>query len=212
MVTIRNEQPQDYAAVETLTRAAFYNMYIPGCVEHYLVHIMRDHADFIPELDFVLEEEGEIVGNIMYTKATLTDENGAVKNILTFGPLCVALAHQRKGYGKRLIDHSFAAAKALGYEAVVIFGSPANYVSSGFVSCKKHRVTTPDGRYPAAMMVHELVQGALDGHTWVYKDSPVMAIEPADAERYDATLPPMEKRWQPSQEEFFILSQAFLDA
>lgn len=211
MTIIRNETPADYKAV-ALTRRAFYNMYMPGCVEHYLVHIMRGHEDFIPELAFVAEEDDVIVGNIMYTKATLTDENGHEKVILTFGPLSVAPEKQRCGCGKQLIAHSFAAARALGYEAVVIFGSPANYVSSGFVSCRKHRVMTADGRYPAAMMVCELVPGALEGHTWIYRDSPVMAIDQDEAERYDATLPFMEKHWQPSQEEFYILSQAFLEA
>ena len=54
-------------------------MYIPGCVEHYLVHIMRGHKDFIPELDFVLELDGRIIGNIMYTTARLVDEAGEEK-------------------------------------------------------------------------------------------------------------------------------------
>lgn len=211
MITIRQEKPADYEAVETLVREAFYNMYIPGCVEHYLVHLMRDHEDFVPALDLVAEEDGTIVGQIMYTKATLTDEAGTVKEILTFGPLAVAPAHQRQGIGKALIARSFALAQAMGVEAVVIFGSPSNYVSSGFVSCKKHRVTTPEGRHPAAMMVRELVPGALAGHTWIYRDSPVMAVSEEAAARYDAMLPPMEKHWQPSQEEFYILSQAFLD-
>ena len=79
MIKIRNEREADYQAVEELTRKAFYNMYIPGCVEHYLVHIMRGHEDFIPELDFVLELDGRIIGNIMYTKARLVDEAGEEK-------------------------------------------------------------------------------------------------------------------------------------
>ena len=87
---IRREEPKDYETVERITREAFYNMYIPGCVEHYLVHIMRGHEDFIPELDFVLELNGEVIGNIMYTRAWLKDESGKEKEILTFGPVCVA--------------------------------------------------------------------------------------------------------------------------
>ncbi len=122
MFTIRNERPGDWEAVETLTRRAFYNQYIPGCMEHYLVHIMRGHEDFIPELDFVAELDGEIVGNIMYTRAWLTDAAGNEKPVLTFGPMCVAPEHQRQGYGKTLMEHSFEAARALGYDTVVIFG------------------------------------------------------------------------------------------
>lgn len=80
------ETSADYNTVENLTREAFYNLYVPGCVEHYLVHIMRKHKDFVPELDFVIELNGSVIGNIMYTKAKLADENGNKKDILTFGP------------------------------------------------------------------------------------------------------------------------------
>ena len=134
MLNIRNEKEADRKIVEDITRKAFYNVYVPGCMEHYLVHIMRDHGDFIPELDFVIEHDGQIVGNIMYTKAKLTDENGTEKEILTFGPVSILPECQRKGYGKMLIEHSLNRAAELGYEAVVIFGSPSNYVSSGFKS------------------------------------------------------------------------------
>lgn len=88
-VIIRNETAADYKIVEEITRKSFYNLYIPGCMEHYLVHIMREHEDFIPELDFVLELNGTVIGNIMYTKSKLTNETGYVKNILTFGPVCI---------------------------------------------------------------------------------------------------------------------------
>lgn len=210
MLKIRKETEADYQRVEEITRKAFYNMYMPGCVEHYLVHIMRSHRDFIPELDFVLELDGEVVGNIMYTKAKLTDENGQEKEIVTFGPVSVLPEYQRKGYGKQLIEYSFEKAAALGCEAVVIFGSPSNYVSRGFQSCRKYKVCVENGTYPAAMLVKELVPGALDGRTWIYKESPAMQIREEDAKRFDDTLEKMEKKWQPSQEEFYILSNAVL--
>ena len=208
---IRNEAPRDHEAVEALTRRAFYNLYIPGCVEHYLVHIMRAHEDFIPELDFVLEEDGRIIGNIMYTRARLTDEAGREKEVLTFGPVCVEPGCQRRGYGKALMDRSFARAAELGYDAIVIFGSPANYVSRGFQSCKRFQVSPEGGRYPAAMLVKELIPGALAGRRWTYHDSPVMAISEEEALRYDDTLPPMERCHRPSQEEFYILSHSFVE-
>lgn len=211
MLKIRREAREDYGAVEKLTRRAFYNIYVPGCAEHYLVHIMREHEDFVPELALVAELDGEIIGNIMYTKAWLTDETGNEKEILTFGPVCVAPEHQRKGVGKQMMEESFRLARELGYEAIVIFGSPANYVSRGFVGCKKLGVCVEGGKFPAAMLVKELVPGALDGKKWLYRDSPVMALDEEAARRYDDALEPMEKKWQPSQEEFAILSQAFLE-
>lgn len=197
--------------MEDMTRRAFYNLYIPGCVEHYLVHVMRDHEDFIPELDLVAELDGQVVGYIMYTKAKLTDEQGSVKEILTFGPLCVAPEHQRKGIGKRLMERSFQKAAELGYDAVVIFGSPANYVSSGFQSCKRFNISVEGGKFPSAMMVRELRPGALDGRRWVYQDSPAMAIDEAEAQWYDDGLEPMEKRHLPSQDEFYIMSHSFVE-
>lgn len=210
-IIIRREEQKDWEIVENITREAFYNLYVPGCVEHYLVHIMRKHEDFIPELDFVLERNGHVIGNIMYTKAKLIDENGTEKEILTFGPVSILPAYQRMGYGKMLMEYSFEAAIQLGYDTIVIFGSPGNYVSRGFQSCKKYHVSMENGKYPAAMMVKELCPHVLDGHKWIYRDSPVMAISEKEAEIYDNTLKPLEKKYLPSQEEFYIMSHSFVE-
>lgn len=208
---IRNEEKKDYAEVETLTRKAFYNMYMPGCVEHYLVRVMREHEDFIPELDFVLENDGKIIGNIMYTKAKLVDEAGREKEVLTLGPVCIDPEYQRGGYGKRLMEHSFEKAVQLGYDVIILFGSPANYVCRGFKCCKIFNVCIENGKFPSAMMVKELLPDALDGRKWIYHDSPVMAIDEKEALAYDDTLEKMEKKHKPSQDEFYIMSQSFVE-
>lgn len=208
---IRNEEKRDYKIVESMTRKAFYNLYIPGCVEHYLVHRMREHQDFIKELDFVIELDGQIIGNIMYTKARLIDEGGKEKEILTFGPICIDKGYQRKGFGKRLMEHSFERGIELGYDAIVIFGSPVNYVSRGFKSCKKYNVSLENGKYPAAMMVKELIPNVFDGRRWFYKESPVMAIDEEEARQYDSALEKIEKKYQSSQDEFYIMSHAFIE-
>ena len=211
MLNIRNERETDYKIVEDITRKAFYNVYVPGCMEHYLVHIMREHEDFIPELDFVIEVDGQIVGNIMYTKAKLTDEAGAEKEIVTFGPVSILPKYQRNGYGKMLIEHSLKRAAELGYEAVVIMGSPANYVGSGFQCCRKYNICVEKEKYPAAMLVKELKPGALDGKLWFYSDSPVMNVDEREAQAFDDGLEKMEKKWMPSQEAFYIMSHAFVE-
>lgn len=211
MLNIRNERESDYKNVEDITRKAFYNVYVPGCMEHYLVHIMRGHEDFIPELDFVIEVDGQIVGNIIYTKSKLTDEGGTEKEIVTFGPVSILPKYQRKGYGKMLIEHSLKRAAELGYEAVVIMGSPANYVGSGFQCCRKYNVCVEKGKYPAAMLVKELKPGALDGRLWFYSDSPVMNVDEREAQAFDDGLEKMEKKWMPSQEAFYIMSHAFVE-
>ena len=132
------------------------------------------------------------------------------EEILTFGPVCIAPEYQRRGYGKQLMEHSFEQAVRRGYDVIVIFGSPANYAARGFKSCKRYGVCSEDGRFPAAMMVKELVPGVLDGRRRTYHGSPVMEVSEAEAERYDGNFDFMEKKYRPSQEEFFIMSQAFL--
>jgi len=210
MIKIRNEEETDYASVEEISRKAFWNLYIPGCVEHYLVHVMRSHEDFLPQLDLVIEVDHQVIGNIMYTKAKLVDESGEEKEILTFGPVCITPEYQRMGYGKMLIEHSFERAVALGYDTIVIFGNPGNYVSRGFKSCKRFNICLENGIYPASMLVKELKPGALDGRKWVYYDSPVMQIDEQDAERFDERFDKMEKKFQPSQEEFYIRSHSVI--
>lgn len=112
----------------------------------------------------------------MYTKARLTDESGGEKEILTFGPVSILPEFQRRGYGKKLMEHSFVQAREMGYDVIVIFGSPVNYVDRGFQSCKKYDICLNNGKYPAAMMVKELTPNALDGRTWFYQESSVMAV------------------------------------
>lgn len=197
MLVIRREEERDRQAVENITRRAFYNQYMPGCFEHYLVRVMRGHPDFLPELNFVAELNGEVIGSIMYTRSTLTDEDGAVREAITFGPLSIAPEHQRRGYGRRLMEHSFRWAAELGHDVIVILGSPANYVGVGFQCCKRFNVCAEDGKFPAAMLVKELRPGALDGRRRVCRHSPVMAIDEEAAQRYDDTLEPLEKAWRP---------------
>lgn len=205
---IRNESKNEYREVEELTREAFWNLYVPGCNEHYLVHIMRDHEDFIPELDFVAEADGKIVGNVMYTKAKLVDEGGNQRIVLTFGPISVLPEYQRCGIGKALLNRSFEIAVGLGYDAIVILGNPGNYVSRGFKSCRKYNVCVGEDYYPTAMLVKELKPNAFDGRKWVYYDSPVYEISEEDAAEFDKMFEPKEKGYRASQEEFYIYSHS----
>ena len=208
---IRRETPEDYRAVEELTRDAFWNVYKPGADEHYFVHCMRNHPDFIPELAFVADLDGRIIGNIMYTKGWLEDEEGKRKEIVSFGPVCVAREYQRQKVGKALIEHSFEAARGMGYDVNINFGNPGNYVGRGFVSCKKKNVCFGTaGNFPTALLVCELVPGALDGRQWMFIPSTADSCceDTAAAEAFDATFPPKEKKWMPSQEEFYIYSHS----
>jgi predicted N-acetyltransferase YhbS len=158
----------------------------------------------------VIEVDNQIIGNIMYTKTKLIDEFGKEKDILTFGPVSILPEYQRKGYGKKLMEYSFEQAAALNYDVIVIFGNPNNYVSRGFKSCKKYNVCLENGTYPTAMMVKELKPDVLDGRKWVYYQSPVFELDEQRAESFDEGLENQEKKYQPSQEEFFILSHSII--
>lgn len=210
-MNIRLETKDDYEYVENMIRRSFYNVYMPGCIEHFIAKQIRNHKDFIKELDFVLEVDGKIVGNIMYTKSILKDEQGNQKDILTFGPVCIEKEYQRKGYGKKLIEYSLQKAKELGYDAIVIVGSPSNYVSLGFKSCKLFDISIENGKYPSAMLVKVLKGNALENHHWTYYESPAIAIDLDEALAYDDTLEKMERKHMPSQDEFYIMSQSYIE-
>lgn len=207
---IRQETKADYQAVENLTREAFWNQHVPGCNEHYLVHVMRNHKDFVPELDYVVELGKEIVANVMYTRSKLIDEKGNEKVILSFGPLSVLPEYQRQGFGRALLEFTFDKAVDLGYDVVAIFGHPSNYVSRGLLSCKKHNVCLEGDIYPTALLVKELKKGVLDGRKWYFHAGDVEeALEDEEAvNQFDALFPHKEKEWRLSQEEFYIYSHS----
>jgi len=205
---IRNEKKEDQKRVEEITRAAFWNLHAPGCNEHYLVHKMREHQDFIPELNLVIVEDDIIIGNIMYTKSTLKNENDEEKQILTFGPLSISPDYQRKGFGKKLLEHSIIKAQEMGYSYIVIFGNPGNYVSSGFKSCFRYKIYVADEIYPTAMLVRKIGSDTLEDKKWSFEESDVFDINQSDVEEYDKQFTPLEKSENSKQEEFYILSNS----
>ncbi len=210
---IRLETENDYRETENLAREAFWNLSFPGCDEHYFIHVMREHEAFIRELGYVLEAEGRIIGAIFYTKAELADENGTIKPIVSMGPLCIHPDYQRKGCSKLLLEYTFKKVLAMGYDTVINFGNPDNYVARGYKSCKKYNICFEGDVFPAALLVKTLTYNALDGRKWYYH--PNNADEPCgDTEavaEFDRLFPPKEMAWQPSQEEFYIHSHSVIN-
>jgi predicted N-acetyltransferase YhbS len=207
-ITIRRETPNDYIKVEEVTREAFWNMRHPGCDEHYLVNSMRSHPDFISELDYVLEADGEVIGSIMYTMAKLHSEEGHTLDILTFGPLSIHPKYQRKGFGKHLMEYSMARAKELAYPAIVIYGNPNNYLGAGFKSAHRFGISSMDGTFPAAMLAVVFDQGKLRNGKWKYVESSVYEVDKIKAELFDRSFEPKQKEYAISQEVFYILSKS----
>lgn len=205
---IRNEKPEDYRAVEEMIKKAFWNLSVPGCNEHYFAHQVRKSEDYIPELDFVMEEDGQIIGHIIYVKAKLISSDGIEKAILSFGPFTIHPDYQRKGYGRKLLEHSFEAAKQMGYDTIAIFGNPENYACYGFKNCKRYNVCLDDDVYPVALMVKAMDEEALLGKTWKYIESPAHELDESGFEEFDSDFPQMEKGYKYTQELFYIYSRS----
>lgn len=209
-ILIRPETENDYFENEHVTREAFWNLYVPGCVEHYLVHVLRKHVDYLPEFSFVAEYDHKIIGNIFYARSHVINENNERLGILTFGPVCVLPEYQRKGVGSALIQHTVEIAKQKNYPAIIIYGAPSNYCKHGFKNCKDYQISTEDGRYPYSMLVLELQKDVFQNHNWKYSDSPVYDIHDAEVEEYDKRFPPKAKEYRYTQEEFSIAVRAAL--
>lgn len=216
---LRLETPSDYLPVETLTRRAFWNLYFPGCQEHYLVHTMRSHPNFLPEYDFVAELDGVLVGSILYTRTWLLDEQDQPLDILTFGPVCVLPEYQRQGIGGALIRHTAELAVQRGEKAIVIFGDPHNYCKHGFKNGKDLNISDLNGDYPHGMLALELypgslegdgAPGALSGHAWKYRYSDVYQVDEAAVEAFDQGFEPLEKGYQYTQDIFAINIRSYL--
>jgi putative acetyltransferase len=203
---IRNEKEEDRRVVEELTREAFWNLYVPGCTEHYVLHNLRKSRDFIPELDFVAEKEGKILGNIVYSRGIIKKEQGAETEVICFGPVSVLPAFQKQGTGSALINHSIDRAKAMNYTAVFIYGDPRYYSRFGFRCAEKYDIKTADGKFAVALLALELKPGALSDMAGRFIESPAFAADPNGFPYFEAKFPYKEKAEKDSQREFRVLA------
>ncbi len=196
---IRREREYDWYDTEYLTKKAFWNLHVPGCNEHYLVHLLRKSPDYLPELSRMAELNGRAAGAIWYSKARVEGEGG-VFPVLTFGPLCVAPEYQRQGIGGRLLTHTLDLAREAGHKAVIIFGNPDYYPRFGFKTCDQFGITDKTGGNISAFMGLELIPGAFRGVTGKFYESPVFEeCNSPLSEEYDQKFPQMPKLKLPGQ-------------
>lgn len=197
-ITIRFEKEADYRNTENLTREAFWNVYRPGCTEHYVLHCYRDDPAFVPELDFVME----LIGQVIYVRSEIECDDGRSVPIMTFGPIGIAPAYKRQGYGKRLLDYSMEQAKKMGAGALAITGNILFYGKSGFVTAKTKGVRYADDPNADYFLIKELTPGFLNGIFGTYKDPEgyfVCEKDPAAFERFEAEFPKKQKLKLPGQ-------------
>ena len=197
--TIRVEREEDFRESENLTREAFWNVYAPGCTEHFVLHCWRTKEDFVKELDLVMEKDGVLIGHIMYVRSHIHADDGRVIPTMTFGPISIAPEYKRQGYGTILLNYSMEKAKAMGAGALAITGNSAFYGKSGFAAGKTIGILyeeDPDADY---FLIKELIPGYLSGITGTFKDPDGYAVNDADFEEYDKQFPPKKKLRLPGQ-------------
>lgn len=200
--TIRLENKADYRNVEDLIRESFWNVYRPGCSEHYVIHVLRNDPAFIEELDFVMELDGRLIGQNMFMKTIINADDGTVVPVLTMGPICITPELKRKGYGKALLDYSLEKAEALGYGAVLFEGNIGFYGKSGFDYASNFGIRyhdLPEDQDASFFLCKELKKGYLDGITGVYQTPLGYYVDDADVEEFDKEFPPKQKLKLPGQ-------------
>ena len=201
-IKIRLEKKEDYRAVENLVRESFWNVYRPGCSEHYVIHVLRDDPACVKELDLVMEENGSIIGQNVFMRNAVAADDGRSVPILTMGPICIAPALKRRGYGKALLDYSLERAAALGFGAVMFEGNIEFYGKSGFDVASKFGIRyhgLPEGADSSFFLCKELIEGYLNGITGVYTTPAGYFVDDADVEEFDKGFPPKEKLRLPGQ-------------
>ena len=204
-IIIRRETPRDCRAVEELVRESFWNVYRPGCLEHYVLHMLRDDPAFVPELDLVMEKDSELIGQNMFMRALILADDGREIPIMTMGPICIAPAYKRQGYGKLLLDYSLERAAEAGCGALCFEGNIGFYGKSGFTFARNFGLRyhdLPEGADDSFFLCRELIAGYLDGVRGVYgPPEGYFAAEkdPEAFEAFDASFPKREKLRLPGQ-------------
>ena len=204
-VIIRPEREEEYRDVENLVREAFWNVYRPGCLEHYVLHLLRNDPAFVKELDLVMEKDGQLIGQNMFMRAVIKADDGRDIPIMTMGPICIAPEYKRQGYGKILLDHCLEKAAGLGCGALCFEGNIDFYGKSGFTFARNFGIRyhdLPEGADDSFFLCKELISGYLNGISGEYAPPEgYFAAEqnPEDFEKFDAQFPPKVKLKLPGQ-------------
>ena len=201
-ISFRLEREEDYGKVENMVRESFWNVYRPGCLEHYVLKKLRDCPQFVRKLDFVMELDGEIIGQNVFGEAVINADDGREIPIMTMGPICIKPELKRKGYGKMLLDYSLGQAASMGCGALCFEGNIDFYGKSGFREASEFGIRyhgLPEGEDASFFLCRELIPGYLEGVTGEYATPEVYFVDEKEAEEYDKNFPHKEKLVLPGQ-------------
>lgn len=199
---IRPERPEERREVENLVRESFWNVYRPGCTEHYVLHCLREDPAFVKELNFVLERDGRVIGQNVFVRAEIHADDGRTISILTMGPICIAPEFKRQGYGKMLLDASLSRAADTGAGALCFEGNIAFYGKSGFRHASDFGIRyhgLPAGADASFFLCRELIPGYLDGVQGEYATPRGYFVDDAAVAAFDRQFPPKQKLRLPVQ-------------
>lgn len=204
-ITFRREEEKDHRAVENLIRESFWDVYRPGCQEHYVIHRFRNEPAFVKELDILMEKDGELIGQNMFVRTAIKADDGREIPIMAMGPICIAPEYKRQGYGKKILDYCLDRAAELGCGAVFFEGNIDFYGKSGFITAGSYNIRyhdVPEGEDASFFLGKELIPGYLNGITGEYTppEGYMVAVnEPDEFEKFDALFPAKEKHRLPGQ-------------
>ena len=193
---IRLERKEDHRETETLVRESFWNVYRPGCLEHFVLHELRADPAFVPQLNFVMEQGGRIIGQNLFMHAVINADDGREIPIMTMGPICICNELKGQGYGKILLDFSLEQAAAIGCGAVCFEGNIDFYGKSGFTYAREFGIRyhgLPQGEDDSFFLCKELREGYLTGITGEYATPQGYFVDEKEAEEFDKQFPPKEK-------------------
>lgn len=199
---IRLERPDEWRQTENLVRESFWNVYRPGCLEHYVLHTYRYRDDFVPELDLVMEKDGILIGQVMYVRASIALDSGGQLPIMTMGPIGILPEYKRKGHGKALLDFSMSKAKAMGAGALCFEGNIGFYGKSGFKVASTmgiHYYAEPRDAVVPYFLCKELEEGYLKGVTGTYHTPQEYFVDEKEAKQFDESFPPKIRLKLPGQ-------------
>lgn len=159
---IREEQPADIPAVRAVNLAAFET-----ATEADLVDALREEAS--PLVSLVAEENGLIVGHIMFSPVMLVrsseavDPSGTTRMFMGLAPMAVIPEWQRRGVGSRLIAEGLERCGEIDAAAVVVLGHAEYYPRFGFAAASKFGLRCEYDVPDDVFMVRELVADVLRG-------------------------------------------------
>lgn len=191
MIKIVREEPQYYREVEIQNRNSFWDVYIPGCVEHYVIHKLRNSDAYIKELSLIAFDNNKIIGSVYCSRGNIIEDDKVTTPILILGPVSTVPEHQKEGVGSMLMNEAIRRARKFGYRAIVLYGNPEFYHLIGFVNAEKYNITTPDGKNFEAFMLLELYPNALKGVKGKCYEDAVFDVKENDPDfiKYEATFP-----------------------